>query len=297
MCKSVGGRNNLALAPALVETYCRLLVFSEIESLGIKGLLNQLLPLLFKPVGWGILHVVLEMFSYRLNYIQAHFRLSLLNHLQTSVMSSPHHNARYFFFNCTKYRLYVCLLLFWTVCLSFVSYLLLFSVVYVHLSAICYCFQLFMYICQLFVYFLSAVCLLFEYFCQLFVYNLNFQANFFSFFSRHPQLNICMESCILRLITGLGNAEITAPRNQSQGGQGGQVQRTTSVLYGESEELNRVVVLTLARAIHIHGYEQQSAGYFKDVLASIMNKTPHYWPPHTLNNFPPILKDFYNEHR
>ena len=165
------------------------------------------------------------------------------------------------------------------------------------LSAICYCFQLFMYICQLFVYFLSAVCLLFEYFCQLFVYNLNFQAKFFSFFSRHPQLNICMESCILRLITGLGNAEITAPRNQSQGGQGGQVQRTTSVLYGESEELNRVVVLTLARAIHIHGYEQQSAGYFKDVLASIMNKTPHYWPPHTLNNFPPILKDFYNEHR
>ena len=97
MCKSVGGRNNLALAPALVETYCRLLVFSEIESLGIKGLLNQLLPLLFKPVGWGILHVVLEMFSYRLNYIQAHFRLSLLNHLQTSVMSSPHHNARYYF--------------------------------------------------------------------------------------------------------------------------------------------------------------------------------------------------------
>ena len=27
--------------------------------------------------------------------------------------------------------------------------------------------------------------------------------------SKHPQLNICMESTILRLITGLGNAEIT----------------------------------------------------------------------------------------
>jgi mediator of RNA polymerase II transcription subunit 23 len=82
MCKQVSSKNNLALAPALVETYCRLLVFSEIESLGIKGLLNQLLPLLFKPTGWGILHVVLEMFSYRLNYIQAQFRLSLLSHLQ-----------------------------------------------------------------------------------------------------------------------------------------------------------------------------------------------------------------------
>ena len=67
-----------------METYCRLLVFSEIESLGIKGLLNQLLPLLFKPAGWGILHAVLEMFSYRLHYIQAQLRLSLLSHLQVT---------------------------------------------------------------------------------------------------------------------------------------------------------------------------------------------------------------------
>ena len=77
-------KTNVALAPALVETYCRLLVFSEIESLGIKGLLNQLLPLLFKPAGWGILHAVLEMFSYRLHYIQAQLRLSLLSHLQVT---------------------------------------------------------------------------------------------------------------------------------------------------------------------------------------------------------------------
>ena len=38
MCKHVNSKTqNIALAPALVETYCRLLVFSEIESLGIKG--------------------------------------------------------------------------------------------------------------------------------------------------------------------------------------------------------------------------------------------------------------------
>ena len=85
MCKHVNSKTqNIALAPALVETYCRLLVFSEIESLGIKGLLNQLLPLLFKPAGWGILHAVLEMFSYRLHYIQAQLRLSLLSYLQVS---------------------------------------------------------------------------------------------------------------------------------------------------------------------------------------------------------------------
>ena len=37
-------KNSVALSPGMVETYCRLLVFSEIESLGVKGFLTQLLP-------------------------------------------------------------------------------------------------------------------------------------------------------------------------------------------------------------------------------------------------------------
>ena len=56
---------------------------------------------------------------------------------------------------------------------------------------------------------------------------------------------------------------ILAPRNAGAGAGaagGGAAQKTSTVLYGESEELNRVVILTLARAIHIHGYEQQSTG-------------------------------------
>ncbi len=32
---------NVALAPALVETYSRLLVYMEIESLGIKGFIGE----------------------------------------------------------------------------------------------------------------------------------------------------------------------------------------------------------------------------------------------------------------
>ena len=32
---------NIALAPALVETYSRLLVYMEIESLGIKGFISK----------------------------------------------------------------------------------------------------------------------------------------------------------------------------------------------------------------------------------------------------------------
>ena len=34
-------KSNVALAPALVETYSRLLVYMEIESLGIKGFISM----------------------------------------------------------------------------------------------------------------------------------------------------------------------------------------------------------------------------------------------------------------
>lgn len=205
MSKQVSNKVTVALAPALVETYCRLLVYSEIESLGIKGLLNQLLPQLFKPSAWGILHVVLEMFSYRLHHIQAQFRLSLLSHLQMGLVTGSH-----------------------------------------------------------------------------------------TVINKHPQLNICVEATTLRLITGLGNAEISPPKAQPQGGQA--AGKTTNVLYGESEELNRVVVLTLARAIHINGLEQQSPGWVKETLSNIIAKTPHSWPSHRLANFPHIIQDFYKEH-
>jgi mediator of RNA polymerase II transcription subunit 23 len=65
-------KNNVALSPSIVETYSRLLVYSEIESLGIKGFLNQLLPKVFQQQAWGTLHTVLEIFSYRLHHVQAH---------------------------------------------------------------------------------------------------------------------------------------------------------------------------------------------------------------------------------
>jgi hypothetical protein len=41
---------------------------------------------------------------------------------------------------------------------------------------------------------------------------------------------------------GLGNAEIAPPKSHATPGS-----KPSTVLYGESEELNRVVVLTLAR--------------------------------------------------
>lgn len=39
--KLAQAKSSIALAPALVETYSRLLVYMEIESLGIKGFISE----------------------------------------------------------------------------------------------------------------------------------------------------------------------------------------------------------------------------------------------------------------
>lgn len=76
------------ISPALVETYSRLLVYTEIESLGIKGFLSRLLPTVCKSNAWSILYTLLEMFSYRLFHIQAHYRAQLLLQLHNLTQNS-----------------------------------------------------------------------------------------------------------------------------------------------------------------------------------------------------------------
>uniref|UniRef100_A0A1B0C838 Mediator of RNA polymerase II transcription subunit 23 n=2 Tax=Lutzomyia longipalpis TaxID=7200 RepID=A0A1B0C838_LUTLO len=146
------------MAPALVETYSRLLVYTEIESLGIKGFLTQLLPTVFKSHAWGILYTLLEMFSYRMHHIQPHYRVQLLSHLH-SLASTP-----------------------------------------------------------------------------------------------------------------------------------------ASVVSAESEELNRVLILTIARSMHITGIgNDPSSTWCRELLTGIMQNTPHSWASHTLNCFPPVLNEFFTQ--
>lgn len=81
--KLAQAKSGMPLSPALVETYSRLLVYTEIESLGIKGFLNQLLPQVYKSHAWGTLYTLLEMFSYRMHHIHPHYRVQLLSHLHS----------------------------------------------------------------------------------------------------------------------------------------------------------------------------------------------------------------------
>lgn len=187
-------------SPALIETYSRLLVYTEIESLGIKGFMTQLLNTVFKSQSWSILHTLLEMFVYRLHHIPAHYRVQLLGSL---------HNLS----NATQ--------------------------------------------------------------------------------NSQMQLYLCMESTALKLILGLSSAEVLAIPQFNQFSQ------PKALISNESEELNKVLVLTLARAIHVTGSETLSAAgnWCKELLASIVQSTPHLsWSAFTLNCFPPVIADFFRQY-
>lgn len=186
------------MAPALVETYSRLLVYTEIESLGIKGFLSQLLPTVFKSQAWGILHTLLEMLSFRMHHIQPYYRVQFLSHLH-SLASVPHTNQ--------------------------------------------------------------------------------------------TQIHLCVESTALRLITGLGSAEVQPQLSRYFTDS----KVPGSVVSTESEELNRALILTVAHAMHItgSGVEDPSNAWCKELLTSIMQHTPHSWAQHTLQCFPPILNSFF----
>ncbi|KAH8032628.1 hypothetical protein HPB51_026081 [Rhipicephalus microplus] len=190
-------KSTVSLTPALIETYSRLLVYSEIESLGIKGFINHLLPTVFRQQAWGILHTLLEMFSYRLHHIQPHYRVQLLSHLH-SLAAVPQTNQ--------------------------------------------------------------------------------------------TQLHLCVESTALKLITGLGSAEVQPQLSRFQ-------TEPKTLLSSESEELNKALILTLARAIHITGSETLSMVWCKELLTTAMQSTPHSWSSLTLLSFPHSLSEFFQQHQ
>ncbi|XP_059897120.1 mediator of RNA polymerase II transcription subunit 23 isoform X2 [Gadus macrocephalus] len=187
--KLAHAKSSIALAPALVETYSRLLVYMEIESLGIKGFISQLLPNVFKSHAWGILHTLLEMFSYRMHHIQPHYRVQLLSHLH-SLAAVPQTNQN--------------------------------------------------------------------------------------------QLHLCVESTALRLITALGSSEVQPQFTRF-------LNDPKTVLSAESEELNRALILTLARATHITG------SYSPLILARATHITGSYSPlilaraTHITGSYSPLI--------
>ncbi|XP_042237503.1 mediator of RNA polymerase II transcription subunit 23-like [Homarus americanus] len=201
--KQAQHKSAVALAPALIETYARLLVYTEIESIGIKTFIVNHLPVVFKSHVWSILHALLEMFIHRIHHSPPQYRIQLL--------STIHHMAA------------------------------------VPLSTM----------------------------------------------TQMTQLHLCMESVALRLITGLGNAEVMPSLTRFTFCS----DTKPNLISSDSEELNRVLVLTMARTIHVTGCDSSgdSARWCVDVLKTIMTQTPHTWANHTLQCFPTVISDFYHQ--
>lgn len=121
-----------------------------------------------------------------------------------------------------------------------------------------------------------------------------------------------VESTALRLITALGSSEVQPQFTRF-------LSDPKTVLSAESEELNRALILTLARATHVTGIprwihsplpavastssnltsvcvdfftgsDSIHGTWCKDILQTIMNFTPHNWASHTLSCFPAPLQ-------
>lgn len=96
------------------------------------------------------------------------------------------------------------------------------------------------------------------------------------------------ESTSLRLINAMGSVEF-----QPQLSRYFNEKPPASVTSTESEELNRVLILTLARAMHVTGGGEDMQAWCKELLSTIMQNTPHAWALHSLACFPPALAEFF----
>ncbi|XP_064096368.1 mediator of RNA polymerase II transcription subunit 23-like [Macrobrachium nipponense] len=107
-----------------------------------------------------------------------------------------------------------------------------------------------------------------------------------------PDLPSAWRSVALRLITGLGNSEVMPSLTRFFS-----PESKPNLISTDSEELNRVLVLTMARAIHVTGCDStgESARWCVDFLKTVMTHTPHTWANHTLQCFPQVIADFYQQ--
>ncbi|GIY79142.1 mediator of RNA polymerase II transcription subunit 23 [Caerostris extrusa] len=108
--------------------------------------------------------------------------------------------------------------------------------------------------------------------------------------TNQTQLHLCVQSTALKLIAGMGSAEVQPQLSRLPS-------EPKSLLSNESEELNKVLVLTIARAIHVTGSESLSGSWCKEILTTIMQHTPHSWSSFTLQCFPNVLADFFYHHQ
>lgn len=105
------------------------------------------------------------------------------------------------------------------------------------------------------------------------------------------QLSITMESTELKLLMSLTNNEaLNMPVSTRHPND---AKATKHMINGDSEELNKILVLILARSTQLTASEHVTGGFLEDILTDINKVTPLAWSSSTLNFFPSIIKDFF----
>lgn len=201
-----GAQGNLRLTPALIETYGRLLIYTDAEPVGLKGYVTQVMggtsAVWLRHQAWHIYHVLLEMYNYRVHHVPTHLKFQMLIQL---------HNLSPMVYGANQLPI---------------------------------------------------------------------------------QLSMTMEAAELKLLLGLSNYEalnmpMATVRHPND------TKSAKNMINGDSEELNKVLVLILARSTHITASEHVTGNFLEDILNDINKVTPLSWSQVTLNFFPSVIKDFF----
>jgi len=84
-----GPENAIHPSPALVQTYTRLSVYTEIEAFSVKTLISSKLPEMIKNQRWVQLHMVVEILRYRLHHVMVPHQIQAVTHLLQYVSNMP----------------------------------------------------------------------------------------------------------------------------------------------------------------------------------------------------------------
>lgn len=106
------------------------------------------------------------------------------------------------------------------------------------------------------------------------------------------QLSMTLETAELKLLLSLSNQEaLNIPINPRHGND---IKTAKQMINRDSEELNKALVLVLARALHLTSSDHIASGVMiEDILADIHEVTPLSWSSSTLSFFPTLIKDFF----
>ncbi|CAF0830899.1 unnamed protein product [Rotaria sordida] len=107
----------------------------------------------------------------------------------------------------------------------------------------------------------------------------------------HPQLHCAIQNLLLNLILQFNCTDLynQVPKLIDS-------KMLQSVFTKESEEINKVFILCIARSFIVTGSESMPVPWCTDFLTHIMQITPHGWSASTLETMPTFMAEWYRAH-